>query len=111
MCSVHRANFPSKITQMERMTESGTSEPADPAAQPKLHLAPFPGENPTELEFKNWLDSARDRLRVVRFLKFALNAAPAAPAELAPKNVSHTVFSDAPVRTDTRQQIELKKLT
>ena len=60
MCSVHRANsVDSKLTQMERMMESGAPEPSESTS--KLYLAQFPGENPTELEFTTWLDGATCR--------------------------------------------------
>lgn len=105
MCSVHRANsVDSKLTQMERMTESGAPEHSESTS--KLYLAPFPGENPTELEFTTWLDGARDRLRVAKLLKHALNDAPAAPPDLAAKALIPTPGADV---ADTIKQSVLAK--
>ena len=107
MCSVHRANFAeSKITQMERMTESGVPDTSESSS--KLYLASFPGENPTELEFTTWLNGARDRLRVARLLKYAVSAAPAAPADLAAKNLIPA--PDASVADAIKQSVMAKNL-
>ena len=108
MCSVHRANFAkAQIPQMERMTESGASESTDSTAS-KLFLAPFPGENPSELEFKTWLDSTRDRLRVALLLKFAVSSVPAAPSDLAAKNLIPA--PDPSVADAIKQSITAKNL-
>ena len=86
------------------MTESGAPEHSESTS--KLYLATFPGENPTELEFTTWLDGARDRLRVTRLLKHALNAAPAAPPDLAAKALIPTPGADV---ADTIKQSVLAK--
>ena len=86
------------------MTESGAPEHSESTS--KLYLAPFPGENPTELEFTTWLDGARDRLRVAKLLKHALNDAPAAPPDLAAKALIPTPGADV---ADTIKQSVLAK--
>jgi len=68
---------------------------SDPSASGgKLLLSPFPGENPSELELKRWLDASKDRLRASRLLPFALAAAPTASSEYAERTLIPTPAAD-----------------
>ena len=48
-------------------------------------MTAFPGENPSELELVRWLELAKDRLRVLKLLPYALSADPPVPTEYAEK--------------------------
>jgi hypothetical protein len=56
----------------------------------KLLLPPFPGENPSELELRRWIDASKDRLRALKLLPFALAAAPAATSDYTERSLIPT---------------------
>jgi len=61
----------------------------------KLLLPPFPGENPSELELKRWIDVSKDRLRATKLLPFALSAAPTASSDFTERTLIPTPAAGA----------------
>ena len=73
---------------METADGSTADRTTDSAASGfKLLLPPFPGENPSELELRRWVDSSKDRLRAAKLLQFALAAAPTATSDYAERTL------------------------
>ena len=84
-CAVIAANPAKAGDPLMQTVDSGRSDLAESSESTKGHLTAFPGENPSELELVRWLELAKDRLRVLKLLPYALSADPPVPAEYAEK--------------------------
>ena len=94
MCSV-RSTKRVPTRQIMETTDHGKPELTDPTSSGKITLPTFPGENPSELELKSWLDASRARLRVARLLAYATSAVPTAPPDLTERAVIPPPAADA----------------